>query len=319
VSATLAPKFDRLTQSIKEAGPTGNANVDEMLGNLTSNLLAGGVGALVGGPTGALTAAAAERFNRQLHEDEKAAIKSKAKGNKAKEDKLTRAACYAVKCWAEYPKGSDQYNANYVSQAELIDLQPELDWVKSQQAGGQFGYSSGDYVRDTIKGTGIPVAKNGVKVVTGAMAVAGGITACSSVAGCALGGPAAVFGGSEALEGATGLYRFVTGDGAEGYNPVRDALTNNLPVGWGNTVYDIGSLGSNLLSLGVRLPYNVGVTEGIDRTKSIFGVTASKWDNPKINPFTKQPLPSYVGQGILTYGVGSKGVTVVNDIREPKE
>jgi filamentous hemagglutinin len=70
VSATLAPKFDRLTQSMKEAGPTGNSDVDEMLGNLASNLLAGGVGALVGGPTGALTSAASDRFNRQLHQRE---------------------------------------------------------------------------------------------------------------------------------------------------------------------------------------------------------------------------------------------------------
>jgi filamentous hemagglutinin len=206
-----------------------------------------------------------------------------------------------------------------VSQAELIGLQPELDWVMSQQAGGQFVYSLSDYVRDTIKGTGIPVAKDGIKVATGTMAVAGGITACSSVAGCASGGPAAVFGGSEAIEGATGVYRFVTGDGPGGYNPVRDVLVDNLPAGWGNTVYDVGALGSNLLGLGVRLPYNIGVTEGIDRTKSIFGVTASKWDNPKLNPFTKQPLPSYVGQGILTYGIGSKGLTVINDIRDSKK
>jgi filamentous hemagglutinin len=266
--------------------------------------------------SGANGALGADLYNRQLHPEEKKAIADKANGDKAEEDRLTKAACYAVQCWAQYPVGSAEYNANFVSQVELIGLQPELDWVKAQQAGGQFAYSWGDDVWDAIQGTGVPIAKDGVKVAAGAMTVAGGITACSSVAGCALGGPAAIFGGSEAIEGATGLYQFVIGNGPGGYNPVRDSLVNNLPAGWGNTVYDVGSLGSSLLSLGVRVPYNIGVTEGIDRTKSIFGVTASKWDNPMLNPFTKQPLPFYIGQGILTFGVGSKGITVINDIHE---
>lgn len=70
MSAKLAPKFDALARSIKEAGPTGNANVDQLIGNVTANVLAGGAGALVGGSTGALTSAAADRFNRQLTLDE---------------------------------------------------------------------------------------------------------------------------------------------------------------------------------------------------------------------------------------------------------
>ncbi|WP_346347215.1 hemagglutinin repeat-containing protein [Burkholderia cenocepacia] len=42
VSAKLAPALTEIAQSIKDAGPTGNKNVDELLGNVTSNLLAGG-------------------------------------------------------------------------------------------------------------------------------------------------------------------------------------------------------------------------------------------------------------------------------------
>jgi filamentous hemagglutinin len=37
-------------------------------------------------------------YDRQLHDDEKAAINGEANGNKVEQDKLTRAACYAVKC-----------------------------------------------------------------------------------------------------------------------------------------------------------------------------------------------------------------------------
>ncbi|VVD28118.1 protein of unknown function [Paraburkholderia dioscoreae] len=43
------------------------------------------------------------RFNRQLHPDEKSAIAKQANGDQAEQDKLTKAACLAVKCWAEYP------------------------------------------------------------------------------------------------------------------------------------------------------------------------------------------------------------------------
>jgi hypothetical protein len=260
-----------------------------------------------------------DRFNRQLHPDEKTAIVHKANGDKAEEDKLTKAACYVVKCWAEFKPGSTDYNANYVGEVEASQLGKELEWVSRQKEAGLFDYTPRQKIADTIKGTGMPVIKDGLKVATGTMAVAGGITACSSLAGCALGGPAAVFGAGEAIEGATGLYGFMTGEGPGSYNPVRNMLNDNLPAQWGNTAYDIGSLGSTLLSLGVRLPYNIGVTEGIDRTKSMFGVTVSKWNNPKLNPYTKQQLPSYVGQGILTYGIGSKGGTVINDIREPRK
>ncbi|WP_179949971.1 hypothetical protein [Burkholderia sp. MSMB1835] len=79
MSAKLAPELTEIAQSIKDAGPTGNKNVDELLGNVASNLLAGSAGALVGGGTGALTSAAVDRFNRQLHPTEITAIREKAR------------------------------------------------------------------------------------------------------------------------------------------------------------------------------------------------------------------------------------------------
>ena len=79
VSAKLAPQLNEIAQSIKDAGPTGNANVDELLGNLTSNVLAGGAGALAGGGTGALTGGSADRFNRQLNQDERQWAKDRSK------------------------------------------------------------------------------------------------------------------------------------------------------------------------------------------------------------------------------------------------
>lgn len=286
-----------------------------LLGNLTSNVLATAGGALVGGSAGAFTASNADLYNRQLHPDETKKIHDRANGDAAEEGRLTAAACYAVRCWAEYPVGSADYNAKYVSSAQASQLGPELAWINSQQVTGSFVYSFKDQTVDVLKGTVVPVAKDGVKVATGSMSVAGGVTVCAaSGIGCALGAPAIAFGASEAIEGATGLYNFFTGNGPPGFNPLRSALTVALPPGWGSTAYDIGSLGATLLGLGVQLPYNIGFTEGIDRAKSIFGVTTSKWNNPMLNPLTKQPLPTYVGQGIAVYGVGSKAATIGNDI-----
>jgi filamentous hemagglutinin len=65
MSSALAGKLNEMAGSIGEA--TGSAT----LGNVVSNVLAGLSGALVGGTTGAVTASNADRFNRQLHPDEK--------------------------------------------------------------------------------------------------------------------------------------------------------------------------------------------------------------------------------------------------------
>ncbi|MBU9469086.1 hemagglutinin repeat-containing protein [Burkholderia multivorans] len=142
VSAKLAPELTEIAQSIKDAGPTGNKNVDELLGNVASNLLAGGAGALVGGGTGALTGAAVDRFNRQLNQDEKKAIHDKANGNADEEKRLTQAACYRVQCWAEFSPNSPQWLANYVDPMDAKDLAPELQWIDSQKANkGLFDYT----------------------------------------------------------------------------------------------------------------------------------------------------------------------------------
>ncbi|HDR9875542.1 TPA: filamentous hemagglutinin N-terminal domain-containing protein [Burkholderia cenocepacia] len=109
VSAKLAPQLNELAKSIKDAGPTGNANVDELLGNLASNVLAGGAGALVGGGTGALTGASADRFNRQLSPMEIDKIKALAGNNVDLYNRLIAAACSQVDCSAEFVKGTADF------------------------------------------------------------------------------------------------------------------------------------------------------------------------------------------------------------------
>ncbi|MHA7683859.1 hemagglutinin repeat-containing protein [Cupriavidus sp. PET2-C1] len=78
-SSLAAPKLQALGNSVSESIDTGNAGLNEALGNVAANIAAGGVGAIVSGGSGAATAANVDRFNRQLHPDEQKWIKDNAK------------------------------------------------------------------------------------------------------------------------------------------------------------------------------------------------------------------------------------------------
>ena len=81
-------------------------------------------------------------YNRQLHWNEKEAIHNAAHGDKAEEDRLTKAACYRVQCRAEYSENDPRWLANYVSPDDAKDLGPELKWVDSHKVlGGAFDYT----------------------------------------------------------------------------------------------------------------------------------------------------------------------------------
>ncbi|MGD7247917.1 hypothetical protein ACQCRE_24655, partial [Ralstonia pseudosolanacearum] len=113
---------------------------------------AGAVGS-VGGGSGAFMGSNVDRYNRQLHPDEKALIHAKANGDKAAEKRLTDAACYRVQCWAEYSPNSQEYLARYVSDTDAKDLGRELKWVDSQKvSGGKFDYTPMQRVGDFIAG-----------------------------------------------------------------------------------------------------------------------------------------------------------------------
>jgi filamentous hemagglutinin len=71
-AASLAgEKLGELSRTVAGAADTGNAALDEALGNFAANIAGGGLGGLIGGGAGAATAANVDRFNRQLHPDER--------------------------------------------------------------------------------------------------------------------------------------------------------------------------------------------------------------------------------------------------------
>ncbi|WP_244321898.1 hemagglutinin repeat-containing protein [Burkholderia reimsis] len=299
----------------------GQLTGDTLGGALAGNVAAGAAGALaggaIGGGAGALSGAggamSADLYNRQLHPDEKAAIAKKANGDKDLEKKYTRAACYVVQCWAEFTPNSQQYQDNFVSILEAENLKPQIDWVLGQRDRGLFVYSDSQQYFDNVKANLIAPAKDAVKVATGTIATTTGLGICSvGGLGCIVGGPMAAMGASDVTEGGTGLYSFYFGNGAVGYNPLKTAASALSPK-WGEVGYDVINFTIGLAALGAPQVLNVGLADGLGRAKSMFGVTVPAFNNVKLLPLTKMPLPG-VNQPAMLIGVGAKGVAVYNGV-----
>ena len=295
---------------------------DTLGGSVISNAAAGAAGAVAGGALGGASGAlggaggalSSDLYNRQLHDKEKKAIAEAGKSDAARA-RLTRAACYEVKCWADYPVGSEERNKNFVSEAEIATLQPELDWVKRQKEAGLFVYTPLQKVGDALMNDPIGVAKDAVKVGLGFVTAKTGGALCGSGLGCTVGSWMFAFGASDMIEGSTALMNRYDGISADGVNPLRLGF-NKLNPTWGNAVYDGINFAFSIAAMRVQVPLNVGVADGLNRPVSMFGVTVPRIDNVNLFPFIKQPWPYGATQGFLLYGVGSKGATVVNDVRQ---
>jgi filamentous hemagglutinin len=322
-ASAAAPKLEELQEGLRSAltGAGVGEEAAKLIASLAGGATAATIGGAAGGTAGAATAFNADMNNRQLHDTEKAAIKRAAMGNNEKEERLTKAACYQIKCWAEFPEGSLEREKNYVSVIEAANLQEELAWVNAQKSSNAlFQYSEWAQAKDAFKAEGVPNLKNGGKVVGGSLAVITGKTICGTTGiGCVAGGPLAVFGASEAIEGGTGLYNSFTGAGTQGFNPVRKGLNLISPT-WGDTAYDGGYLLFSIGTLGANVPLKVGASDGINRAKALNGSIVTRWQNPVINPLNNRILlPQKATQGVLLYGIGTKVPAVIEDVNKAKE
>ncbi|CAM2166543.1 tRNA nuclease CdiA-2 [Burkholderia latens] len=79
IASIASGKLNDLSSAIAGSDPTGNTNMNQALGNIVANALATGAGAAVGGESGAFSGYNVDRFNRQLHPDERQWTKDKAK------------------------------------------------------------------------------------------------------------------------------------------------------------------------------------------------------------------------------------------------
>jgi filamentous hemagglutinin len=110
LASLAAGQLNTLSDSIASSSPTGNADMDRTLGNIVANVIATGAGAAVGGgDAGAFAGYNVDRFNRQLHPEEKKVIKDLANGDAEKAHRLEAAGCALVHCAAEYVPGTTDY------------------------------------------------------------------------------------------------------------------------------------------------------------------------------------------------------------------
>lgn len=152
----------------------------------------------------------------------------------------------------------------------------------------------------------------------------GGVTAktgaalCANAVGCVPGGFMVAFGLSDAYEGADGLFARYEGKNRSGINPLRYGI-NQINPSWGDTAYDGLNLMASVAALRVSVPLKIGNLEGMNRPKSMFGVSVPNIRNQTLIPFINRPAPYGTTQSILLFGAGSKTVTVVNDINKTGE
>ncbi|WP_338860674.1 hypothetical protein [Mycetohabitans rhizoxinica] len=197
VSALLANKLDEVSRQIVDQKLTGNAELDKTLGNLVANVMATAVGGVVGGAQGAQAAYNVDRFNRQLHLEERQRIRELAGKDEIKEARLAAAACATVKCYAEYPEDSAAYqHFKQIAEFGASDALADERQILSQQD-GLFGYTTSGLFSDanidaakqwnntyqfTSRGAGAAQATLGAMGVAGAVASAP-IT-CTTGLGC---------------------------------------------------------------------------------------------------------------------------------------
>lgn len=98
-------------------------------------------------------------------------------------------------------------------------------------------------------------------------------------------------------------------------NPLRWGFNQFSPT-WGDTIYDGANLAFAIGALRAQVPLKMGTADGLSRSGSMFDVTVTRINNNTLIPFIGQAAPYGTTQGILMFGVGTKGLNVINDVRQ---
>ena len=149
IASIAAGQLNKLSGAIADSDPTGNAGMNTALGNIVANVIATGAGAAIGGNAGAVEGYNVDRFNRQLHPDEKQAIKNLANGDADKEHRLEAAGCALVQCAAEYAPGTADYAKYSALQTEGAGYTAEQAQLQNYNGTSFSTASYGGMVRQT--------------------------------------------------------------------------------------------------------------------------------------------------------------------------
>ncbi|KAB0546791.1 filamentous hemagglutinin N-terminal domain-containing protein [Pseudomonas argentinensis] len=287
----------------------------QLIGVMTAGLQGGDVKDM---QVASAVTGSATNYNRGLHIQEWNAIAEELSHGDFEDEKLIRAACYEVKCWAEYVPGSKDYNEKFVSDLEASYLGGELSWVRAKKYDGLFEYSWIDKTSDFGSGHVVPVASNSLLIVGGGVATTSGVGLCTTGLGCTVGGGMVVVGTSSVTEGVTGLSSYINGQGGVGFNPGRYAAKQIFPD-YGELVYSGLDIALTFGAAASKVPLAMGVADGLNRPTSIFGVMQRQIDNPTLVPKFGYKLPSPTTEGLLILDLSGKGNDFYNRWRGTDE
>ncbi|WP_236485980.1 filamentous hemagglutinin N-terminal domain-containing protein [Pseudomonas syringae] len=258
----------------------------------------------------------ATMYNRQSHEDEEMAKRDEVKKGGLTKENLDKASCYVIKCWAQYDRASSEYRDSMIKESDVAGLGNELMWVEAQQEKGLFNYSYIDAAKDLATRDVIPLGTETGSIVTGGISVASGYTLCGSGVGCVFGAPMAAFGAGNVVEGGTGIYNHFYG-GGEGYNPVKEAFSL-LPGNLGGVAYSSADFALSLGAGLVKVPLKMGLADGLNRPKSMFGVMVSGVDNNLFLPAIGA-TPYGTAMGMYFYSLAGKGNSIYKEVSDEKK
>ena len=199
--------------------------------NAIQQASAAGLGALIGASLGgdsntvnqsAQMAWRTEKFNRQLHPEEKQRIKDLANGDKEKEARLTAAACALVHCSAQIPSDDPEYakakaledlgnSAEFASERALLSKQVGTIGDDAFAAGTlkpMFNYNNVYRAKDYDDANLQVLTRVGgaAQSVGGVAATVFGVGICETGMGCVGGVPIAAYGVDNAVAGARTIY-----------------------------------------------------------------------------------------------------------------
>ncbi|WP_272448258.1 DUF637 domain-containing protein, partial [Pseudomonas syringae] len=258
----------------------------------------------------------ATMYNRQSHEDEEMAKRDEVKKGGLTKENLDKASCYVIKCWAQYDRASSEYRDSMIKESDVAGLGNELMWVEAQQEKGLFNYRYIDAAKDLATRDVIPLGTETGSIVTGGISVASGYTLCGSGVGCVFGAPMAAFGAGNVVEGGTGIYNHFYG-GGEGYNPVKEAFSL-LPGNLGGVAYSSADFALSLGAGLVKVPLKMGLADGLNRPKSMFGVMVSGVDNNFFLPAIGA-TPYGTAMGMYFYSLAGKGNSIYKEVSDEKK
>jgi filamentous hemagglutinin len=124
-----------------------------------------------------------------------------------------------------------------------------------------------------------------------------------------------VSGANDVVTGISGIYNRYNGIPEPGTNPLQMAFNYASPT-WGNTLYDVASLGVGIAALTAPVPLKMGWSDGLNRPGSMFNVTVPKFGSTSTIPLVNWVIPGNANAAIQTINVGTKGAGVINDLRE---